>query len=99
MKDRRRHPGDWASDSTHHLMQPSSSSDTDRREFLRRALRFSALTAMAGLVASAVARRDSVVGRACEQQRLCNGCWKLPNCNESQAKAAREAALPGRHAS
>jgi hypothetical protein len=71
-------------------MRPiESSQPVERREFLRGALRYAALTGIAG-VAAAVARRAPLNGPACGGQGVCGGCCHLGGCPETRAAAARQ---------
>ena len=61
-----------------------------RREFLRSALRYTALTGIAGVAASAIARRAPLNGPACGGQGICGDCTHLAGCGETRAAAERE---------
>lgn len=77
-------------------MRPFEASETaQRREFLRRALRYAALTGCAGLAAAAVARRAPLTGPSCGGTGICGDCGKLLRCPETQAEAARAAQEKG----
>ena len=72
-------------------MPPTDASEpVERREFLRSALRYAALTGMAGVVASAVARRAPLNGPACDDTGICGNCSQLSGCQETRAAAARQ---------
>ena len=62
----------------------------ERREFLRSALRYTTLTGIAGIVASAVARRAPLNGPACGGSGICGGCSWLSGCGETRAAAVRQ---------
>ena len=71
-------------------MRPIAASDlVERREFLRSALRYSALAGVAGVVASAVARRAPLNGPACGGTGICGGCAALGGCQAPRAASAR----------
>jgi len=72
-------------------MRPSDSSEPlDRREFLRSAFRYTALAGVAGVVATAVARRAPLNGPACGGTGVCGGCSLLGGCQETKAAVARQ---------
>jgi hypothetical protein len=71
-------------------MRPANSSaPTDRREFLRGAFRYTALAGIAGLAASAIARRAPLNGPGCGGTGICGGCSLLSGCQETKAASAR----------
>jgi hypothetical protein len=74
-----------------HPMLPPNHCSSNRREFLRSALRYSALAGIAGLVASA-ARRSALNGAACTRARFCEACSQFSGCDKNQAETTRQAA-------
>lgn len=61
----------------------------DRREFLRRSLRYAGLTGAAAVTAAAVARRAPWTGPSCGGDGICGGCSLLSGCREERAAAVR----------
>ena len=73
-------------------MHPIETSESvRRREFLRSALRYAALTGVAGVVATAVARRAPLNGPGCGGSGCCEGCSLLVGCGEARAIDAKKA--------
>lgn len=71
-------------------MPPTEATEpVERREFLRGTLRVAALAGLAGVVASAIARRAPLNGPACGGSGTCGGCAQLSGCPETRAAAAR----------
>jgi hypothetical protein len=71
---------------------PAASAPVERREFLRAALRYTALTGIAGVVATAVARKAPLNGPACGGSGICGGCSFLGGCKETRAADTRQKA-------
>lgn len=69
---------------------PDASESTDRREFLRSALRYAGLAGIGGVAAAMVARRAPLNGPACGGTGICGGCSSLAGCKETRAAAARQ---------
>jgi hypothetical protein len=72
------------------MRDPAASEAVERREFLRAALRYTALTGIAGVVATAVARRAPLNGPACGGSGICGGCSFLEGCKETRAADTRQ---------
>lgn len=72
------------------MRAPDLSEPVERREFLRSALRYTALTGIAAIVASAVARRAPLNGPACGGTGVCGGCSFLGGCKETRAAETRQ---------
>lgn len=79
-------------------MLPSESHPSDRREFLRGAVRYAALGGIAALVAAG-ARRGSLAAPNCPRARFCDACARFAGCDKDQARATRDAANAKRGAS
>lgn len=79
-------------------MLPSESHPSDRREFLRGAVRYAALGGIAALIAAG-ARRGSFARPGCTRARFCQSCAQFAGCDKDQAQATRRAATTSRGAS
>lgn len=74
------------------MSTPDARESTDRREFLRSALRYAGLAGIGGVAAAMVARRAPLNGPACGGTGICGGCNALASCKETRAAAARQGA-------
>lgn len=68
--------------------------DSSRRDFFHAALRYSALTGLGALVASAVARRGPLAGSVCPGSGECRRCTLATDCTRPRTAGPNPRPLP-----
>ena len=75
---------------------PQTHEQAPRREFIRDAIRYSALTGLGALVASALIRRAPLTGSVCPGSGECLRCTLAAGCTRPRTSGPNPQPLPNR---